>query len=91
MANQPDGFACFVTLFLGEVGYVLSQVSPIVAHRVVRVVAEFVDGFDAKPSGAQVLKKLFVGAGWKAVAVGKNNGDHAVDFNGMGWRIYDLD
>jgi hypothetical protein len=31
-----------------------------------------------------VLKKLFVGTGRKAVAVGKNNGDHAEDLKGWG-------
>ena len=75
MAYQPDRPACRLGLCLGKVDHMLGHVFPVVADRVARVVAEFVDGLYRKPAGPQVLKKDAVGAGRKAVGVRKNQGN----------------
>ena len=61
---------------LGEIGQLLHQVRPVVAHGVLRVVPEFLDGVDVEAAVAQTVEHHPVGAGGKAVAVRKNDRRH---------------
>jgi hypothetical protein len=69
MAHQEGGFAGLVDLARGEVVQLLHQPRPVVADRVLRIVAELVDGLDREAACAQVPEQDAVGAGGKAVGV----------------------
>jgi hypothetical protein len=86
MANQKHRLTGFFDGFGAEVGQLLHQVWPVAGDGVTRVVAEFFNRLDLETTRFQALEQDTVGAGGKAVAVGKNNegfgGGHEI-FSGL--------
>jgi len=73
MADQEGRLAGFFYFLAGKVGQLLHQVRPVAGDRVAWVVAEFFNRLDLKTPRLQALEQHAVGAGRKAVAMGKND------------------
>ena len=68
MANQKGGLAVGLPN-AGEIGQLLHQMRPVVGHRVLRIVAVFVDGMHLESALAQVFEHQAVSAPGKTVAM----------------------
>ena len=76
-----EGFGMIAT---GEIGQLLHEVRPVVRDRVGGVMAEPFDGFYREAALAQALEQHTVGAGGKAVGMGKHDQGHVVNPFGSG-------
>ena len=84
VADEKGGLACLVHLATGEIGQLLHEVRPVVRDRVGGVMAEPFDGFYREAALAQALEQHTVGAGGKAVGMGKHDQGHVVNPFGSG-------
>lgn len=73
MADQKGRLAGLFNFLAGKVGQLLHQVRPVAGHGVAGVMAEFFNRLDLKTPCLQALEQHAVGAGRKAVAMGKND------------------
>ena len=78
VAHQPGRLPGPLYLGPGEVDQLLHQLAPIVADGVARIVAKALDGAHLEAARLEVAKQHAIGAGAKAVGVGKNKQGHGV-------------